>query len=102
MRAQKYCRTRYGGRHQKSCTCAKSLGMLGILINLTFLLDSFIFLVMMLYIATYILIYSLRRVIEPYITSLTAFPILVTAFKTNNLRNISWYSLYLLLNPLLY
>ena len=80
---------------QSSILYAKSLDILGILdISGNTLIISII----MLYITTYIAINSLSRIIRTYIIFFITLPILISTFKTNNLDDISRYTLNLALN----
>ena len=80
---------------QNPATCAKSLGILGILgISGNTLIIS----TMMLYITTYIAIDSLSRIIRTYIIFFIILSILIFTLKTNNLDDISRYTLNLALN----
>ena len=94
LRAGKGSVSKYGGLHAKSYTCANSLAFLAFLI----FLNTLIYSTMMLHITTYVLIGPLIRVIRTYITSFTTLSIFISTSKTNNLGDISRYTLNSTLN----
>ena len=83
---------------QSSITCAKFLNILDILDipGNTLIISTII-----LYITTYIAINSLSRIIRTYIIFFIILSILIFTLKTNNLDDISKYTLNLALNTYL-
>ena len=86
------------GCTQSSATCAKFLGILGIFGIFGISGNIIIISTMMLHITTYIVIDLLSRVIRTYITFFMALSILILTLKTNNLDDMSRYTLNLALN----